>query len=77
MADHIPQDIIEEIRRRNDIVEVIGEYLPLKGSGGNYKALCPFHSEKTPSFTVTRPKANLSLLWLWGGRQYLSLYHEV
>jgi DNA primase len=56
VADHIPQDIIEEIRRRNDIVEVIGEYLPLKGSGGNYKALCPFHSEKTPSFTVTRPK---------------------
>ena len=56
MADHIPQDIIEEIRRHNDIVEVIGEYLPLKGSGGNYKALCPFHSEKTPSFTVTRPK---------------------
>lgn len=56
MADHIPQDIIEEIRRRNDIVEVIAEYLPLKGSGGNYKALCPFHSEKTPSFTVTRQK---------------------
>ena len=56
MADHIPQDLIEEIRRRNDIVEVIGEYLPLKGSGGNYKALCPFHSEKTPSFTITRPK---------------------
>jgi DNA primase len=56
VAGHIPQDIIEEIRRRNDIVEVIGEYLPLKGSGGSYKALCPFHSEKTPSFTVTRPK---------------------
>ncbi len=56
MADHIPQDIIEEVRRRNDIVEVIAEYLPLKGSGGNYKALCPFHSEKTPSFTVTRQK---------------------
>src|SRR5262245_46472284 len=48
--------MIEEIRRRNDIVEVIAEYLPLKGSGGNYKALCPFHSEKTPSFTVTRQK---------------------
>ena len=56
MADHIPQDMIEEIRRRNDIVEVIAEYLPLKGSGGNYKTLCPFHSEKTPSFTVTRQK---------------------
>src|SRR5262245_56267577 len=56
VADHIPQDIIEEVRRRNDIVEVIAEYLPVKGSGGNYKALCPFHSEKTPSFTVTRQK---------------------
>jgi DNA primase len=56
VADHIPQDILEEIRRRSDIVDVISEYLPLKGSGGNYKALCPFHSEKTPSFTVTRQK---------------------
>jgi DNA primase len=56
VAEHIPQDIIEEIRRRSDIVDVIAEYLPLKGSGGNYKALCPFHSEKTPSFTVTRQK---------------------
>jgi DNA primase len=56
VADHIPQDSIEEILRRNDIVEVIAEYLPLKGRGGNFKALCPFHSEKTPSFTVTRQK---------------------
>jgi DNA primase len=56
VADFIPQDILEEIRRRSDIVDVISEYLPLKGSGGNYKALCPFHSEKTPSFTVTRQK---------------------
>ncbi len=56
MADHVPQEVIEEVRRRNDIVDVISDYLPLKGSGGNYKALCPFHSEKTPSFTVTRQK---------------------
>jgi DNA primase len=56
VAEHIPQDILEEIRRRSDIVDVISEYLPLKGSAGNYKALCPFHSEKTPSFTVTRQK---------------------
>jgi DNA primase len=56
VAEPIPQDILEEIRRRNDIVEVIADYLPLKGSAGNYKALCPFHSEKTPSFTVTRQK---------------------
>jgi DNA primase len=56
VVDHIPQEVIEEIRGRNDIVDVISEYLPLKGSGGNFKALCPFHSEKTPSFTVTRQK---------------------
>jgi DNA primase len=56
VAEHIPQDVLEEIRRRNDIVDVISEYLPLKGSGGTFKALCPFHSEKTPSFTVTRQK---------------------
>jgi DNA primase len=56
VADHIPQEVIEEVRRRSDIVDVIAEYLPLKGSGGNYKALCPFHAEKTPSFTVTRQK---------------------
>jgi len=56
VADYIPQEILEEIRRRSDIVDVISEYLPLKGSGGNYKALCPFHPEKTPSFTVTRQK---------------------
>ena len=56
MAEHIPQEVIEEIRRRSDIVDVISEYLPLKGSGGNFKALCPFHSEKTPSFTITRQK---------------------
>jgi DNA primase len=56
VVDHIPQEVIEEIRGRSDIVDVISEYLPLKGSSGNFKALCPFHSEKTPSFTVTRQK---------------------
>lgn len=56
MVEHIPQEVIEEIRRRNDIVDVIAEYLPLKGSGANFKVLCPFHSEKTPSFTITRQK---------------------
>ncbi|MBI3328990.1 MAG: hypothetical protein HYZ81_20085, partial [Nitrospinae bacterium] len=56
MPEHIPQEVIEEIRRRSDIVDVISETLPLKGGGDNYKALCPFHTEKTPSFTVTRPK---------------------
>ena len=48
----IPPEIIEQIAAANDIVEVIGAYFPLKRMGGTFKALCPFHSERTPSFNV-------------------------
>ena len=44
---------LEEIRQKVDIVSLIGEYVPLKKTGRNYKALCPFHPEKTPSFVVS------------------------
>ena len=43
---------IEEVRAANDIVNVIGSYVKLKRSGGSYTGLCPFHNEKTPSFSV-------------------------
>jgi len=46
-------DQIEEIKAKTDIVALISEYLPLKKSGRNFKALCPFHQEKTPSFVVS------------------------
>ena len=49
----IPSETIEQIAAANDIVEVIGSYFPLKRAGVNFKALCPFHQEKTPSFTVS------------------------
>jgi len=49
----IPRETIDEIRSRNDIVDVIGSYLSLKNAGTRFKALCPFHKEKTPSFTVS------------------------
>lgn len=49
----IPAHNIEQISAANDIVEVIGSYFPLKRAGTNFKALCPFHQEKTPSFTVS------------------------
>ena len=49
----IPSETIEQIAAANDIVEVIGSYFPLKRAGANFKALCPFHQEKTPSFTVS------------------------
>jgi DNA primase len=53
---NISGNIIEEVRNYFDIVEVISSYIDLKRSGKNYLGLCPFHSEKTPSFTVTPDK---------------------
>jgi DNA primase len=48
----IPEDVIAEILRRTDIVELIGGYIPLRAAGRTHKALCPFHNEKSPSFVV-------------------------
>ena len=50
------KDIIEEIKSRCDIVDVISDYMQLKSSGSNYTGLCPFHSEKTGSFMVSKSK---------------------
>lgn len=52
----IPEHKIEEIRRASDIVDIISKYLPLKKRGKNFITLCPFHNEKTPSFTVSQDK---------------------
>jgi DNA primase len=52
----IPQHLVEEVRTRADIVEVIGEHVQLKRAGKDYKAPCPFHSERTPSFYVVPSK---------------------
>ncbi|HYY25298.1 MAG TPA: CHC2 zinc finger domain-containing protein, partial [Candidatus Udaeobacter sp.] len=52
----ISQDKIIEIRERASIVEVISDYVTLKKAGRNHMGLCPFHGEKTPSFTVSEEK---------------------
>src|SRR5579863_10001318 len=56
MAGRIPQAFIDEIVGRSDIVEVIGARVPLKKSGREFKACCPFHTEKSPSFWVSPDK---------------------
>jgi DNA primase len=53
MARFIDESLLDEIRTRSNIVEIISSYVALKPSGSNYKGLCPFHSEKTPSFMVS------------------------
>jgi DNA primase len=56
MAGRIPEEVIENIRIQNDILDVIGQYVHLKKTGRNYFGLCPFHSEKSPSFAVQPDK---------------------
>ncbi|MDH3561132.1 MAG: DNA primase [Gammaproteobacteria bacterium] len=56
MAGRIPQSFIDELLTRIDIVDVIDARVPLKKAGREYKACCPFHNEKTPSFTVSQVK---------------------
>jgi DNA primase len=52
----IPQSFIQDLLARVDIVDVVGKYVQLKKGGANYMGLCPFHNEKSPSFTVSPTK---------------------
>ncbi len=56
MSGNIPEELISQIKERTNIIDVVSDFLPLKKVGVNYKGLCPFHSEKTPSFTVNEEK---------------------
>ena len=52
----IPETIVDQVQARSDIVEVVSRYIPLQKAGRNFKAPCPFHNEKTPSFVVSPDK---------------------
>ena len=52
----IYDEIVQQVKEQNDIIDVLEEYLTFKKNGDNYLALCPFHSEKTPSFVASRKK---------------------
>ena len=56
MAGRIPSDFIQQLLARVDLADLIGRYVPLKKAGTEFKACCPFHNEKTPSFTVSPRK---------------------
>ena len=76
----IPQTFIEEVQVRTDIVELISGYIPLKRAGRNFKACCPFHSEKTPSFFVSPQKQIYHCFGCGeggGAIQFLMLYEKV
>src|SRR6476660_7453399 len=52
----IPQSFIQELLARADVVEIVGRYVQLKKGGANFMGLCPFHAEKSPSFSVSPAK---------------------
>ena len=56
LSERIAEETINEIRQRSDIVDIISEYVQLKKQGRNYLGLCPFHQEKSPSFSVSTDK---------------------
>lgn len=56
MAGRIPQNFIDDLLDRTDIVDVVGDHVQLRKAGKDFQGLCPFHNEKTPSFTVSQVK---------------------
>ena len=62
MVERIPQAFIDDLIDRSDITEIIGKRIEIKKAGKEYKACCPFHNEKTPSFTISPEKGFITAL---------------
>ncbi|MFV0557059.1 MAG: DNA primase [Enterococcus sp.] len=77
MAGKIPQNVIEEIREKTNIVEIVGQYVQLRKSGKNYLGLCPFHNEKSPSFSVAEDKQIFHCFGCGKGGNVFSFIQEI
>lgn len=77
LSQLIPQETIESIRKQTNIVDVVGQYVQLKKSGKNYLGLCPFHNEKTPSFSVAEDKQIFHCFGCGKGGNVFSFIQEV
>jgi len=80
LAGLIPEDKIDEVRSAAKIVDVVSQHLSLKKAGRNFLGLCPFHAEKTPSFTVNEEKQIFHCFGCGQGGNvfsFLMLYHNI
>ena len=72
-----PQEVIEEVRAGNDIVDVVGGYVALRNRGGNFFGLCPFHNEKTASFSVNSDKQMYHCFGCGAGGNVISFVMQI
>lgn len=76
-VNKLPAETIEQIRKENNIVDIIGEYVQLKKKGNNYIGLCPFHQEKSPSFSVAEDKQIFKCFGCGKGGSVISFLMEI
>lgn len=77
MSNQIPEEVIEEVRKSNDIVDVVGEYVQLKKQGKSFFGLCPFHGENTPSFSVAQDKQIFRCFGCGKGGNVITFMREI
>ena len=77
MARRIDEALMREIRERNNIVQVVGDYVSLRKAGNSYKGLCPFHSERSPSFTVNEKRGFFYCFGCQTGGDVISFVREL